>query len=236
MSFAAIKKPKHLGLRDQIYLALREALMSGSFAPGQTITITALADQMKTSAMPVREALRQLVADRALEILPNRSVVVPVLSQESFNEITSLRVHTEGLLAERAAAIISDSEIYRLRQLEERMNQLAAVRELDGYLQSNREFHFTIYRAAESTIYLPTVESLWLRVGPLIKYALNDREFESSAENHKLAIDAVERRDGAQAKRALEQDILAAAGEISNVFNFTTDSEALLADVRTTRR
>lgn len=231
-----IEKPLRGSLRDQIYQALRDGIWSGAFAPGQNITIMALAEQMQTSAMPVREALRQLVAEEAVQILPNRTVMVPVLSHAAFDEITTLRRHAEGLLAERAATRITDADLKKLRQLEDQMARLVSVRDLDAYLRLNREFHFTVYRAGRSEIYMSLVERLWLRVGPLIRYALNDREFESSSENHQLAMDALARQDGDTARRAFEQDIAAAAEEIKAAFNFTIDGGALLASSRQSRR
>lgn len=236
MSLTTVNKPERLSLRDQIYQSLREALMSGAFAPGQTITIMALAEQMETSAMPVREALRQLVASRAVEMLPNRSMMVPVLSSEEFREITTLRIHVESSLAARAAALIGPVDIQKMRNLEEEMNQMAAARKLDSYLRCNREFHFTMYRAADMNIYLSAAESLWLRVGPLIRYALNDREFESSSENHRLAIDALKQHDGPAAWNAIAEDISAAAEEIRGAFDFNTDGDALLATNKNGRR
>ncbi len=65
--------------REQVYREVRRALMGGSFEPGQKITVTSLAIALGVSAMPVREALRRLAAERALEMQPNRSVRVPRL-------------------------------------------------------------------------------------------------------------------------------------------------------------
>jgi len=236
MNVKPIDKPQRLSLRDQIYQSLREGVWSGAFAPGESITIMALAEQMGTSAMPVREALRQLVAEEAIQMMPNRTVMVPVLSHGAFDEITELRKHAEGMLAERAATRIGDTDIEALRGLERDMGRLAHEKNLESYLRTNREFHFTVYRAARSEIYMALVERLWLRVGPLIRYALNDREFESSSDNHQLAIEALVRRDGATARRAFEQDIAAAAQEIKAAFNFTIDGGALLASGKSGRK
>ena len=217
-----MKKPNRMSVRDQIYMSLREGLMSGTFAPGQTLTILALAAEMETSAMPVREALRQLVAEGAVEIQQSRSVFVPVLSANDFDDLTNLRLHCEGLLAGRAARNFLPEQVKRLKKLDAEMSQCAGRRELDKYLQLNREFHFTIYRAAGSPIYLAKAESLWLRVGPLIRFALSDREFESSTDSHQTAISAFEEHDEAGAQRAIEKDIALAAVEIHEAFDFET--------------
>ena len=71
LDLAGIDRPMKTTLRDQIYTRLREAIMAGRFLPGQHLGIIALAEALNVSAMPVREALRQLVAEGALEMLPN---------------------------------------------------------------------------------------------------------------------------------------------------------------------
>ena len=74
-------------MQDRVYVELRQALMRGHFAPGETLIVRALSDQFGTSHMPVRDALSRLVAEQALEVLPSRSVAVPVLSRERCQDI-----------------------------------------------------------------------------------------------------------------------------------------------------
>ena len=74
-------------MQERVYLELRRALMRGDFAPGETLIVRALSDQFGTSHMPVRDALSRLVAEQALEVLPSRSVAVPVLSRERCADI-----------------------------------------------------------------------------------------------------------------------------------------------------
>ncbi len=58
-------------LHERAYDEVKKAIMGGAIAPGEPMTIRALAKALGTSVMPVREALRRLVAERALELLPN---------------------------------------------------------------------------------------------------------------------------------------------------------------------
>src|SRR5262245_12360833 len=90
-------------LHERAYLELKKAIMSGAIRPGATITIRAMAAALGTSPMPVREALRRLVAERALVVLPTRSVILPMMSHEQFDEVCRLRVALEGLVAEEGA-------------------------------------------------------------------------------------------------------------------------------------
>lgn len=76
--------------------------MVGRFDPGQTLTIASLADSFGTSHMPVREALRRLAAENALEIAPNGSARVPAISKARLDDLCRARIAIEGLAAELA--------------------------------------------------------------------------------------------------------------------------------------
>src|ERR1700678_985147 len=83
--------PPRQTLQQRVYGELRAAIMGGRFLPGQTLTIRAVAAALRTSTMPVREALRQLVAERALDPLASRSFGIPRLSRKRFQDVVTLR-------------------------------------------------------------------------------------------------------------------------------------------------
>src|SRR6266850_5341025 len=64
-------------LHDEIYAALRQALIAGDLVPGQAFSIRTLAERFGTSLIPVRDALKRLFAEHALAMLQNRSFCVP---------------------------------------------------------------------------------------------------------------------------------------------------------------
>ena len=86
------KDPVH----EKVYQRLRVALMRGEFRPGQSVSIRRLAEDFGTSPMPVREALRRLVAEQAFRRLSNRTFAVPEISASRLEELRSVRVLVEG--------------------------------------------------------------------------------------------------------------------------------------------
>src|ERR1700743_3341902 len=88
-------------VQDRVYGVLRDRLMRGGFEPGQKLKIAELAAALGTSAMPVREALNRLTAERALESMPNRSVRVPSLSKDCLQDLMETRFAVEGLAVAR---------------------------------------------------------------------------------------------------------------------------------------
>ncbi len=79
-------------VQDRIYAELSDALICGRLQGGQTLQIRDLADAFHTSVMPVREALRRLVAEGALESATQRPVRVPHLSVQRLDDIHQARL------------------------------------------------------------------------------------------------------------------------------------------------
>lgn len=202
-------------LLDQAYEEVNDALMSGQFTPGDVLVIRQLAVEMGTSIMPVRDALQRLVAERALELLPNRMVQVPLITRAAFDQLTEIRIRLESLATESAARRVTHEMIATLKEENEVM--LEAIRQQDAAkaLEANKAFHFTLYRASESELLIGYIESLWLRIGPLLKTPWRLAEgyvmFDRAQDTHQLVIDALKMQDATRAAAALVKDITDAA-------------------------
>src|SRR5579863_2608316 len=158
-------------VQQRVYEVLRDQLMRGSFEPGQKLKIAELAGAFGTSAMPVREALNRLAAERAVESLPNRSVRVPTLSKAALQDLREARFAVEGLAVERASRKMHAAAIATLRGFVDAQSRTDDAHVSEESAEQNRAFHFTIYRSAESNVLLPIIESLWLQCGPYLRIA-----------------------------------------------------------------
>lgn len=199
-------------LNEEVYQQLKQALMSGRIAPGSTMTIRSLAASFGISPMPVREALRRLVAEHVLVLLPNRSVSLPVITRERFREITRIRTSLEGLAAEEAATRVSADDIREMSRINDEMESEEATQSTD-YLVLNREFHFSLYRNCGMPTLLMIIESLWLQIGPLLtiqqlKYAGHGAALQV---HHRRALKALKKRDARDVREAIVSDIEDAA-------------------------
>lgn len=196
-------------VHERVYEELRELLMRGRFAPGQPLTIGELADVFGTSAQPVRDAIRQLVAEKALEALPNRSVRVRVLDAERLEDIRLVRRTIEGLAAELAAKRATEDDIAHLSDIVAREKEADDEVRAEASVRQNRDFHFFLYRLSSSTTLPPIIESLWLQIGPYIRQAAEifDAREGRGAEYHFEALAALKRGDSAGVRRSIEGDI-----------------------------
>ena len=108
-------------LNDRVYQQLRTMIMSGRVRPGKELKLRELAKELHVSLMPVRDAIGRLVVERALDMLPNRQVIVPELSLERLIEVRRVRVVLEGEAAALAARHATPDLVATLKALQKKI-------------------------------------------------------------------------------------------------------------------
>ena len=198
----------HSYLGSGIYELLREALITGRFQPDDRLRIRDLAEQLGTSVTPVRDAILQLAKEQALILKTPRDIRVPILTAAQYGEIRSIRLALEGLAAETAAALVTDSELADLQACIE--NNIAAInaQDLQAALKCNQQFHYALTTIARMPVLAGLLDSLWMRTGPLIARAYGNFNERMAIDHHWEVLDALKRRDGAAARAAICRDIL----------------------------
>ncbi len=198
------------------YAALRIALASGHYRPGQKVTLRATAEALGMSMMPVRDAMRRLAAEGALENTDRRSARIPPADPLRLLELRDIRMPLEGLAAHRAAER-ADPEL--VASLEAASLGIRAARErgdIAADVRGIHHFHFTLYRASGMPILVQTIEALWLRTGPYMPLLFPDYAGRRAAGEGRAAIvAAVARRDAPGARALIEADIAAALNWMS---------------------
>ncbi|MEQ8442313.1 MAG: GntR family transcriptional regulator [Alphaproteobacteria bacterium] len=194
-------------LHEQVYRNLREAIMLGRFQPGQALTIRGLSETLGTSMMPAREALRRLVAERALDLLANRRVTVPSVTPQAFAELVEARVALESLAARQAFPFVDDALADRMEDIDLQQDAAIEARDWAAYQERNFAFHFALYAHAPGDVLVPLIESLWLRLGPFLHLTRQNLGRTYLVDRHKEAVAAIRKRDCDALVQAIEQDI-----------------------------
>ncbi len=196
-------------VNEAVYQALRNKLMHGEYRAGQVLGIQYLADALGTSTMPVREALRRLVAQQGLEPLPNGTTRVPLITKACLSDIRRARVLIEGTVTEWAGPFLTPSVLDQLEQLAQEITQERRTpKGVASSLEKNRIFHFTIYGAAQSPVMLAMIESLWLQSGAYLRETREQLHNEDSADHlHESTIKALRAGKFAQARQYIQEDV-----------------------------
>jgi DNA-binding GntR family transcriptional regulator len=201
--------------QKQSYRKLREALMKGRFMPGDTVSLRGLARELGTSPMPIREAVRHLVAEKALEFRENRTFSVPVMTHAKLDELRKLRIILEGAVAEEGGKNIGERQFLELQGLQDEMKSAVLRGDSKRYLTKNQDFHFLLYKSSAMSSAVDIIEMLWLQIGPSFNLLLLGQKDPSApatstsslTSHHDAVLKALEQRKPAAVRRALEQDI-----------------------------
>jgi DNA-binding GntR family transcriptional regulator len=160
--------------------------------------------------MPAREALRRLVAEKALELPHNRrSARVPILSADRMNELWRVRLALEGLAAEVAGAKATPADVEEIALIQLRLAAARKSRDYTAIMLHNFNFHHALYRLANMPYLLSLIESLWLNVGPLLSKLYSrglGTQLHGDA-HHAEVIKALRSADPLAVRQAVERDL-----------------------------
>lgn len=179
------------------YNHLESAILTGKLKPGERLVEKSLAERLRMSRTPIREALRRLEERGMVRILPRRGAVVSDISPSDVENIYAVRSHLEVFAARLAAQRISREGLTRVAGMEAAHAKLAGGRDVRALMLTNDRFHDAIYAVAENPCLVELIQQLrrQVHVVRFNAWALPDRIAQSLAE-HRRMLEALEVRDG----------------------------------------
>jgi len=197
-------------MHDGVAARLRAMIFERELAPGALVDEKALAEQWAISRTPLREALKVLVAEGLLELLPRQGCRVIEMRDEDAADLFPVMALLEGRCAAEAARKAGPAQLLQLQQLHEQLELAAAAGDLDTYYRVNHQFHSLVQTLAANR---------WLEraTGDLRKFLrlLRGRQLKSpgrlaaSLAEHRRLLAALLAGDAAAAEREMHQHLLA---------------------------
>ena len=120
---------------------LREAILHGEYLPGERLVEAQLCERLGVSRFNARTALQDLVAEGLVEIQRNKGAHVRKVSIDEAVEITEVRMVLEGLVAARAATLVTDEQASELDEIVLLMRRAVTAGEFRRYSDLNQRLH-----------------------------------------------------------------------------------------------
>jgi len=139
-------------LRQAVYEALVEMIVTRALKPGQHLVEGELADQLGVSRQPVREALQRLQVEGWVELRPAHGAFVHEPTSEEVDHLLAVRVVLEAESARLAAVAPSPSDIKELRRILRAGRAALADGDMEAVVAANSEFHGVITRMSGNTV------------------------------------------------------------------------------------
>ena len=144
------KRKKKMLLREQVYAGIKNAIIGGEFEPGRRLIEERLAEDMKTSRTPVREAIQKLEKEGLIQRLPRGGFAVKGVSEEEVEEVFDLRAVLEGYAAYLATARIKEEELNALEAIIKVEEAALETMDVEEFIKLDTEFHDSLYKAAKN--------------------------------------------------------------------------------------
>ena len=174
-------------LRDKVVQRVRSDIVSGRSAPGTMYSVPTLAEELGISTTPVREALLELSRSGLISPRRNRGFQVEAISLDDLNNLFAVRT-----LLERCAAVtLVKRGLVDTAELRARADAIAAAvkaKDVLGYLESDRAFHFALVECAGNPLLSKLIMELrdGMRLYGIDSAAGRQRQAASVKEHYRL--------------------------------------------------
>lgn len=190
--------------RDQAFERLRDAIITGHFAPGARLIERELCEAMGVSRTSIREVLRRLEAERLIEVEPRRGPVVARLSRKQVAEIYEVRALLEAALVRRFAMKASQEHIAELRRLYDELTIARLAEDVPGIVGSTWRFTEHMMKVVDHELISDLLQKLFARISVSRVLAISvPGRLEQSGHELAVVMDAIERRDAELAAQSL---------------------------------
>jgi len=205
----AARKPRALETShvDRVYDQLKRSIVEGVYRSGEALTEGILARTQRASRTPVREALSRLHQEGLVDRLPGRGWFVGTVTVQLIRDTFEVRPWLEGATAAGAAERASDAALQELRALGEFRYADAGYRAAE---QINREFHLAIARASGNQVAVDLVQQCLTQFDRFLSLGADltpSPYAENATAEHLKIVSAIERREPAGARAAMEHHL-----------------------------
>ncbi|QDL94317.1 GntR family transcriptional regulator (plasmid) [Paroceanicella profunda] len=143
-------RAKRGGSAGRVHETLRREILALALRPGTPLDETQLSQRFGLSRSPVREALSRLLAERLVEMLPNRSTIVAPIDLAGFPRFVEALDLQQRFATRLAARHRSDADLDRLRACAARFDETVQGYQPLEMSQANYDFHIAVAEAGQN--------------------------------------------------------------------------------------
>jgi DNA-binding GntR family transcriptional regulator len=185
-------------LRDDVYRRLRDAIVDGTFKPGEQLKDGELADWLGVSRTPIREALLRLGTSGLVVAVPGRSTTVTSVDAKAVQDARDVIAAMHSLAVRQMAGRLGAGDLGRMKAANRRFAKAVRAGDVAAALDADEELHQIPVAALGN----PALASVIDHFGPLVRRAERtrfSRDDLTSATVHDQLIDLLETGDAEQA-------------------------------------
>ena len=197
-------------LSDKAYHLIKHKIVTLELPPSSLIDEQQLTEELSIGRTPVREALRQLAAEKLVTIVPRRGTFVADISITDLQELWEVRWDLEGLAARLAAERIDRQHLEQMKALFDEFDQVVDERGGKAFMDIDDRFHHLLYQATHNKFLEDVLDRLYTlsaRLWYMSLDRLSHQVVSEAIKEHTKVVEALEKRDAKEAERVIQRHI-----------------------------
>jgi DNA-binding GntR family transcriptional regulator len=185
-------------LKEIVIRNLRNDIVKGKYRPGEHLGEVSLCRRFNLSRTPIREALRELVKDGLVVIIPNAGARVVKLSKEDVSHIYDMLITIEGAACRLGCPLIKAEQISKLEEYQFLIEGAAGQKNYDLVFNINQQFHRLIVESTRNPYLIQIWQNLFHMVIPFGRFTLSPMvpgQLKATVEEHPEIIEAIKKRN-----------------------------------------
>jgi len=200
-----IRLDSYKPLRELVCEHIRQAIIDGTFAPGERLMEIQLAEEMGVSRTPVREAIRKLELEGFVVMIPRRGTYVANLSIKDINDVYEIRSSLDVLAAGLAAERITPEEVVSLQNFIKELDRHIEEGNMEKVVETDTAFHDVLYKASRNERLCNIISNLREQItgirGTSMRYP---GRLKDTQEEHRKIVEAIAARDVDRSRAAAQ--------------------------------
>ena len=199
---------EYLPLRDVVFRTLRQAILKGELEPGERLMEIQLANKLGVSRTPIREAIRMLELEGLVLMIPRKGAEVARISAKNMQDVLEVRTSLEELASGLACRRMTDDDLQKLKDAEAAFTIAVSGGDTLKIAESDEAFHDVLYNATGNEKLVQILNNLREQMYRYrLEYIRDSGSWERLKNEHRMIIEAMEKRDIPAARKIIREHI-----------------------------
>ncbi len=194
--------------RDYAYDVLRDRIIRLKLYPGQPLSENEIAQTLRISRTPIREALARLSQEQLLEVLPQRGTYVSLIDLEQVEEARFVREQLEPAVARLACERFANDRLVQLEMNVMLFEKYVGEKDYAKLFALDVQFHETLFAGSGKERIWGIVHTLNAHLSRIRMLSLASAfRWDTIVEQHRSIVEAVKRKDADAAERIMKDHV-----------------------------
>lgn len=199
---------------------ITKKIFIGEYKAGDKIVEIKIAEDLKISRSPIREAIKVIQEQGLIEYIPRKGCTVAFKSEEQIKEIFDIRCLLENNIIETLIKedILINEDFNSLSKIVDQMDVIAHSNEditklVYDMSKEDIKFHKYLWEKSNKTLHIKILNDIFLNLQLAMILDTNiDANLKDTASEHALIIDSLKNKDIESTKKNLRDHIVSYRG------------------------